>query len=38
MMLEKDEEIKQLRAQLLQQQAQLNQVRRAVRRKRAAKK
>ena len=36
MMLEKDREIKQLRAQVLQQRAQLNQVRRAVR-KRAAK-
>ncbi|HWT00963.1 MAG TPA: tail fiber domain-containing protein [Pyrinomonadaceae bacterium] len=36
LMLEKDGEIKQLRAQLTQQQAQLNQVRRAARRKRAA--
>ena len=35
MMLEKDEEIKQLRTQMAQQQAQLNQVRRAIRRRRA---
>jgi hypothetical protein len=34
MMLEKDKEIKQLRTQMAQQQAQLNQVRRTIRRRR----